>query len=178
MAIGLFHHDVGGASPLRGTLHAALRRLAALVHSVPDDALPARLRRLGEVCEILDGARAILVDDGWVQNRWYGDQPAPATGPRACLVGAVVRAARGHDETGAGPAIDVLWDALQESRGLAGPGVAGRAAPPQVRIARVRDLTRWNDRAGRTRDDVVGLLDLATSRTIMTAMRTPEPVGR
>jgi hypothetical protein len=170
MAIGLFQSDVGGPTPVRAALH----RLARLVHSVPEDARAARLRRLGEVCEILDGARAILVDDGWVQNRWYGTG-SPRSG--ACLVGAVVRAARSHDETGAGPALDVVWDALQESRGLTGPGIAGRAAPPQVRIARVRDLTRWNDRAERTRDDVVGLLDLATSRAIMAAMRAPALAG-
>ena len=57
---------------------------------------------------------------------------------------------------------------------MPGPGVAGRAAAPAVRAARVRDLTRWNDRPGRTRDEVLALIDLASSRAIMEAM---QPVG-
>jgi hypothetical protein len=30
--------------------------------------------------------------------------------------------------------------------------------PPQVRVAQVRDLTRWNDTPGRTLADVLALL--------------------
>jgi hypothetical protein len=68
----------------------------------------------------------------------------------------------------------MLWDAWQETRGMVGPGVAGRAAAPAVRAARVRDLTGWNDQPGRTRDEVLALIDLASSRAIMEAMN---PVG-
>jgi hypothetical protein len=85
--------------------------------------------------------------------------------------GAVHGSGRGRQL--AGPVIDVLWDALQESRGLAGPGVAGRAAPPQLRAARTRDLTRWNDRPGRRPQDVLRLMDLAVSRTIMAGVDGP-----
>jgi hypothetical protein len=64
-----------------------------------------------------------------------------------------------------------VWDALQESRGWRGPGVASRAAPRELRLARIRDVARWNDQPGRTRDDALAMLDLAVSRVIMTAMR-------
>jgi hypothetical protein len=140
---------------------------------------------------MLDGARAVL-ETGWVQGTWFTTvqdgtgsgrtvaQPAPPGGTGvggACLVGAVVRAAGGATTAdavlNAAPAIDVLWDAWQESRGVSGPGLAGRAAPPEIRAARVRDLTRWNDQRGRTRDEVLALIDLASSRAIMEAMQPP-----
>src|SRR3954447_15123562 len=114
--------------------------------------------RAEEAYAVLSAARPLL-ECGWVQNRWYakmpqtdtnrhrsaGEPPAGATVFGACLVGAVVRAAPRQDPVAAGPALDFLWDAWQETRGLGGPGVAGRSAPPEVRTARVRDLTRWND---------------------------------
>ena len=40
----------------------------------------------------------------------------------------------------------------------------GPLAPPLVRVARVRDLTTWNDREHRTREDVLGLLDRTVAR--------------
>jgi hypothetical protein len=171
-------------SPGRRSFRAVLQRLKALTRPDPEETRATRLRRLDEVCAVLGDARAII-EAGWVQDRWY----AKVTGPRsdgsptgtdipgACLVGAVVRAnQRRHpegDPTAAGPVIDVLWDAWQESRGLNGPGVAGRAAPVEVRVARVRDLTRWNDRPGRARAEVLGLVDLAVSRAVMAAMTMP-----
>jgi hypothetical protein len=169
----------------------------------PYDSAAARLRQLDEVLEVLAAARSV-VEDGWVQDAWFavrpGSQPAPAPPAArvsssssyldrhdlagACLVGAVVHAVRLRhpgdaraEVDGVGPAIDVLWDALQESRGLGSRGVAGRVAPPAVRAVRVRDLTRWNDQRGRSRGEVLDLLDLAVSRTIMAAMTTPEQVA-
>jgi hypothetical protein len=166
----------------------------------PYDSAAARLRQLDEVLEVLAAARSV-VEDGWVQDAWFavrpGSQAAPAPPTArvsssssyldrhdlagACLVGAVVHAVRLRhpgdaraEVDGVGPAIDVLWDALQESRGLGSRGVAGRVAPPAVRAVRVRDLTRWNDQRGRGRGEVLDLLDLAASRTIMAAMTTPE----
>ena len=41
---------------------------------------------------------------------------------------------------------------------------------PQVRAARMRELVRWNDDVGRTRDDVLALLDRAISRGILGAV--------
>jgi hypothetical protein len=40
---------------------------------------------------------------------------------------------------------------------------------------RIRGLARWNDRPGRTRDEVLAVLDDASSRVIMAAMREPAP---
>jgi hypothetical protein len=135
----------------------------------------ARLRRLSGVSVLLDGARAI-VEAGWVQGTWF---TGGGGGGGACLVGAVVHATgvnnRAEAVVAAGPAIDVLWDAWQETRGVTGPGLAGRAVAPEVRAARIRDLTRWNDQRGRTRDEVLALIDLASSRAIMAAME-PAPL--
>jgi hypothetical protein len=189
MAVDLFadgDRRAGGTPPRRRALRGFLRRMRAATR--PGDVGSDRLRCLGDVCVVLDDARA-LIERGWRQNDWYvacprvgGARAAGAPGVRtpvgievsgACLVGAVVYAIRrrepGADPIEAAPALDVLWDAWQESRGLRGAGVAGRAAPPAVRAARVRDLTRWNDQPGRTRDEVLGLIDLATSLAIMEA---------
>jgi hypothetical protein len=43
---------------------------------------------------------------------------------------------------------------------------AGRSAPHHVRVARMRELARWNDERGRTRDDVVAALDRAAARVV------------
>jgi hypothetical protein len=190
--------DLGGGFPPRRrlSLRTLFRRTESMPHPVPQDIRSARQQRLGEVCAVLEGARDLL-DAGWVQDRWYVRQASPTArrgasslrhrdaGPvtGACLVGAVVHATgQGDAEAGlleAGSALDVLWDAWQESRGMGGAGVAGRAAPPDVRAARVRDLTRWNDQPGRTREEVLGLLDLAVSRAIMEAVEpSPTPSRR
>ena len=42
---------------------------------------------------------------------------------------------------------------------------------PAARAGRVRELARWNDEPTRSRDDVLGLLDRAVSRTILHAVR-------
>jgi hypothetical protein len=166
----------------------------------PYDVVAFRLRQLDEVLEVLAAARSVI-ERGWVRDAWFAVRPrsepvgAPAAARAsaslshldrddlvgACLVGAVVHAVRQRhpgdaraEVDGVGPVVDVIWDALQESRGLGGPGVAGRVAAPAVRAARIHDLTRWNDQRDRSRSDVLGLLDLAASRTIMAAMTTPE----
>ncbi|HJY25606.1 MAG TPA: hypothetical protein VJ649_08040, partial [Actinomycetes bacterium] len=79
----------------------------------------------------------------------------------------------GVDATAAAPALDMLWGSLQEIRGVTSPAPA--AVSRDVRAARVRDLTRWNDRPGRSRDEVLELLDVAVSRTILDAVETPQP---
>ena len=169
----------------------------------PYDVTAARLEQLDEVLEVLAAART-LIERGWVQNAWFAVRSRPQPGATtvaarvrssvaypdrdeplgACLVGAIVHAVRQRhpgdkraEVDGVGPVIDVVWDAWQESRGLGGPGTAGRVAPPGVRAARVRDLTRWNDQPDRRRGDVLGLLDLAENRTIMAAMTTPRRVA-
>jgi hypothetical protein len=162
---GLFESDTI-SDPVRPS---RWRRLVRALRGRPADVGAARSKRLAEVCTVLDTAREI-VEQGWTQGAWFVDD-----GPtvRACLVGAVVRASDEAKGDAAGPTIDVLWDAWQETRGHGGPGLAGPVPAPPVRLARVRDLTRWNDQPGRTRDEVLHLVDLASSRAIMTAMALP-----
>jgi hypothetical protein len=133
---------------------------------------------------VLEGARAEL-EAGWVQGGWWsvttadggqrlatgdaGGGPAHVDG--ACLVGALARA--GSD---VGRAVDAVYDALWASRGQASqlrPGELPPLPAPEVRLARVRTLTQWNDRPGRTREEVLALVDRAISATIMDLMSAP-----
>jgi hypothetical protein len=141
------------------------------------DEQSARLAELESIREVL-GRAAVVIDRGWVQDAWFsyrgagGDvrvsyvpdrrrtegRPALAT----CLVAAV------HDSgapEGAGAqvvrrALELTWHTLR----------AGRSDPvrwcpaPDVRAGHIRDLTRWNDRPGRTSGEVVALLEAATVR--------------
>jgi hypothetical protein len=143
---------------------------------------PRHHDRPAEILAVLEHARGI-VEAGWVQNRWCVQQapvPAPAaagagvvtdTGGsvQACLVGAVALAVRDRHphaniavETG--PALAFVWDAVHE--GWGGRRAAGRSAPHATRIARMRDLARWNDERGRTRADVIAALDRAAAGVV------------
>jgi hypothetical protein len=151
------------------------------------------LAQLNGQLAVLEGARAEL-EAGWVQGGWWsvtsadggqrlmtgaaGGSPAHVDG--GCLVGAVARAG---SRLGAGPgdsigrAVDAVYDALWASRGQAaqpGPGGLPPVPAPEVRQARVRTLTRWNDQAGRTRDEVLAVVDRAISATIMDLMSVPQ----
>jgi hypothetical protein len=146
---------------------------------------PARLHfdRPVEVLAVLEHARAII-ETGWVQNRWTVERGRPTAQPStrtagsasatpdgtvaACVVGAVALAVRARNPQAnlavdTAPALAVVWDAVHS--GSARPA-AGRAAPHAVRVARMRDLARWNDQQGRTRDEVVALLDRAAARVV------------
>jgi hypothetical protein len=161
-----------------GVRRSLLDRIRAFQRPEPD-ARP-RQSRPDEAYRVLEDARVVIAR-GWIQDRWFARRPTPSDGlgdvAAACVVGAVVYAAQqrgsGEQLVKAGPALDYLWDAWQESRGLGGSGVAGRAAPRELRLARVRDLTRWNDQPGRTREEVLGLVDLAASRAVMAAVSGP-----
>jgi len=89
----------------------------------------------------------------------------------ACLVGAVVHGAHRLSSRPefAYPALDALWNALFDAEATTDP--VGPLTPPLVRAARVRDLTTWNDRSYRTRQDVLRLIDLAAAR--VAGARTP-----
>ena len=129
--------------------------------------------RASEILAVLQHARTI-VENGWVQNRWTvptttstgaaGD--GAAAGPvRACLVGAVALAVRARDPradlaAATGPALAYVDDAVFGGR------EAGRSAPHHVRVQRMRELARWNDERGRTRDDVVAALDRAAAAVV------------
>ena len=133
------------------------------------------------------------LEAGWVQGGWWsvtsadGDQRlttgdaggSPAHVDGVCLVGALARAGSSSD---VGRAVDAAYDALWASRGQPTPAGLPPVPSPEVRQARVRTLTRWNDRAGRTREEVLAVVDRAISATIMNLMAAPrsaqaEPVG-
>ena len=163
--------------PHRSWLGRLLRRPAILPDPRPEAAA---------VRELLEDARSVLLR-GWVQDAWFvvrdrRGRPRPI-GPchlgrldradvaAACLVGAVLQAARlrraaGHSDAGdAGLAVDLLWHTLREP-----PGSTPTPAPsPAARAARARDLSRWNDAPERSREDVLALLDAAVLRSYPSA---------
>jgi hypothetical protein len=130
---------------------------------------------------VLTAARGV-VRRGWVQNSWYiMETPAgrrrtfqsifPSRLDRtevveACLVGAVMHAAwqQSPRPEHAYPAIDALWYTLLGGGDAAGAEPVGPLCSPPVRVARVRDLTTWNDRRYRTKEEVLDLLDRAVAR--------------
>jgi hypothetical protein len=133
---------------------------------------------------VLVGARS-LVERGWVQGGWYvleapdGRRRFVAAGSltrrsfgeivQSCLIGAVVESARWHtsERGAAGPAIDTIWHALGEVSG-GRPPVDPKTPIPVLRSRQVVDLTTWNDRRGRTREEVLDLLDAAIARVTPT----------
>ena len=158
------------------------------------------LDQLNRQLAVLEGARTEL-ETGWVQGGWWatsskdggtrlatgyaaaGGHPGQVDG--ACLVGAIVRA--GSRLSVAGPdaarpdigrAVDAVYDALWTSRGQPDARLPGKVAPvppPDVRLARVRMLTRWNDQAGRSHTEVLAMVDRAISATIMDLMSVSRP---
>jgi hypothetical protein len=146
------------------------------------------LAQLNGQLAVLEDARAEL-EAGWVQGGWWsvtsadgdrrlvtgaaGGSPAHVDG--ACLVGAL---ARGGPYVGR--AVDAVYDALWASRGQppqSGPVGLPPVPSPEVRQARVRTLTQWNDQAERTRDEVLAVVDRAISATIMDLMTAPRAPG-
>ncbi len=147
----------------------------------------ARLRAIDDARAVLQQAGE-LVRAGWMQGAWFQvrDQAGSARsiGPLelrllegrevigACLVGAVVEASGGHRQAHSAPAgraLDLLWDCLQDDRGWPTPPTFDRVCAPSVRAARVRELTSWNDAAGRTSTEVLRLIDSADNRAIREA---------
>ena len=152
---------------------ARRRRLAG------QDRLSAQLGELHRIRALLTQA-ATVVSSGWVQHGWFsvpgshGEQrrvtahtmgvvdSEPISG--ACLVGAIVHA-------GGGPAavhtqlvqrtLDLSWHTLYED-----PQRPVRWCPaPAVRMAHVRDLTRWNDSPHRTVAQVGAFFTAAVDTT-------------
>jgi hypothetical protein len=148
------------------------------------------LDQLNRQLAVLEGARSEL-EVGWVQGGWWsvtsadgnqrlvtgcaagGGSPDHVNG--SCLVGALARAGSPSD---AGRAVEAVYDALWASRDQPGAARDGGLPPvpaPGVRLARVRTLTRWNDQAGRTQEEVLTVVDRAISATIMDLMAAPRP---
>src|SRR5215469_5066125 len=129
------------------------------------------LARLNRQLAVLEGARAEL-EAGWVQGGWWtvslrDGTPRLVTGYAAaaghpdqvdgvCLVGALVRAGSRLPDgvSHVGRAVDAVHEALWVSWGHPGAPLPCGLPPmpaPDVRRARVRTLTQWNDQAERTR---------------------------
>ncbi len=142
--------------PVRPARHgrSERRRLAAR------DRATAHLAELHHIRAMV-GAASELIGSGWVRHGWYAYQDGPqrpVTG--ACLVGAIVHAGGGVPAARSQPvqrALDLTWHAL-----FVGEREPVRWCPgPQVRLAHLRDLTRWNDAPGRARPEVTALLHAA-----------------
>lgn len=101
---------------------------------------------------VLDGSgrkRTVNAYDARYMNGW------PIVG--GCLVGAIVHAGGGlaaAEEQPVRRALELTWHTLC---GHAEDPIRWCPAP-DARAAHVRDLTRWNDDAGRTADEVIALL--------------------
>lgn len=179
-------------------LLAARARAALQIPSVPDYApqpddspVDGRLHRLARVRDTLERARELLVHDGWTAGGWFtvraGDgtrgvstvealalRRAPAADEvvGSCLVGALLRLADDPDTSTSirdvWSTVDELHEALREQQGQWAVPV-GRVLPPGERYGRLRDLTRFNDAPGRTRQQVLDLVDRAVARTIVGA---------
>ena len=153
------------------------------------------LAQLNRQLAVLESARAEL-EAGWVQGGWWtvssadgsprlvtgyataGSSPDQVDG--VCLVGALVHAGSRLPDAASdvGRAADAVYDALWASRGQPGgplPWGLPPVPPPDVRQARVRTLTQWNDRAGRTQAEVLTVVDRELRATLMDLRYAPPP---
>lgn len=188
MALGLLDRPGSPQHARRSRWRTLLERCRTALPQPPAaEGRPARLRRLEEARAVLDGARAV-VDQHWVQDSWYvvrdrRGRLRPVGALQlgrldhtevvgACLVGAVVHAAWERRGSGAlaesTPALDLLWRSLWEASGRTAESTPAR---PDARLGRARELTRWNDQPERSREDVLALIDVASSQAIMDAVR-------
>jgi hypothetical protein len=136
--------------------------------------LSGHLAELHAIRALLVQAAAVI-GNGWVQGAWFavatskGERPLTAYEVRltagrevtgACLVGAIVHAAGGPAAVRSQlvqRTLGLAWHTLREE-----PDRRVRWCPgPDVRVMRVLDLTRWNDAPGRTRGEVIDLLQAA-----------------
>jgi hypothetical protein len=138
------------------------RRLAAIDHATAHRALLVRTR---DALGVAEG----VIAHGWLQERWFawrdgegrewlagsaGAHTVPLDAvSRACLVGALVVGAGGAASPVLRSEVEATWHALHADR-----GPVDWVRSPAVAEVHVRALTSWNDRAGRTADEVRGLL--------------------
>ena len=166
----------------RGDRRRQRRRLAER------ERLVSRLGELSDIDRLLTSAQDV-VEHGWVQDVWFTYRTGTGTvvgsfaeaGPLSpgspqdvgwvagCLVSAVRRAGHtgGHSRQVVERSLDATWHALH-SHGRADERVRWCPAP-EIRDVHVHDLARWNDRHGRTADDVTALL--GATRTVTAAER-------
>ena len=146
------------------------------------------LWRLDRIRDALEQARVVLEQQGWTSGAWFtvrqpSGQPRSVTTAEAlalrdprrevlgsCLVGTLVRLAEDPDRAPSVAdvwgCVDELYEAMHEQLGHdAFP--PGRSYSHQQRRAHLQTLTAWNDAPGRTREQVLDLLDRAIARTIV-----------
>ena len=92
----------------------------------------------------------------------------------ACLVGTLLQMAEDPDQVptvaDVWGCVDELYEAMHEQLGhVSFP--PGRAYPMDERRSRLRGLTAWNDAPGRTREQVLDVVDRAVARTIVASCR-------
>lgn len=148
------------------------------------------LWRLDRIRDALEQTRAALTEQGWTGGGWFavqdpGGEVRLATlaeafalrDPRrdvrgACLVGTMLRLAEDPDTapsvTDVWGCVDELYEAMHEQAGHAS-FPPGRLYPHAQRRAHLQGLTAWNDSPGRTREQVVDLVDRAIARTLVAA---------
>ena len=136
------------------------------------DEASARLAELDHMADILNQA-ADLIRGGWLQHSWFAylddngrtrtvtahnvNRMAGRPVVGACLVGAIVQAGGGLSNVRSQAvqrAVDLAWHTLHEIQVQANHWTS----PPEVRMHRVRDLTRWNDHPNRTAPQAEALL--------------------
>jgi hypothetical protein len=173
---------------LESALKAAFPPSSGGTGQMPRSAASPLSHRHHDALAVLTAAHGVL-QRGWAQNAWYiMETPAgrrrtlQSIFPRrldrthvveACLVGAVMHAAwqQSPRPEHAYPAIDALWRTLLGGD-AAGAEPVGPLSSPPVRVARVRDLTTWNDRRYRTKEQVLDLLDRTAARITDAGSRT------
>jgi hypothetical protein len=180
-----------------GSIRAALGRAwtSWRAPAVPDD-FPAPapsprqlwLWRLDRIRDTLEQARVVLEQQGWTSGGWFTvQQPSGQTrlattaeafalrDPRrdvhgSCLVGTLVRLADDPDSAPSVPdawgCVDELYEALHEQLGH-DSFPPGRVYSHQQRRAHLQTLIAWNDAPGRTREQVLDMVDRAIARTIV-----------
>lgn len=156
------------------------------------DRRSAYLAELWRIADLLGDAHE-MIKHGWVQGGWLAYRDAKgrehlvdSVGMRriagheitgACLVGAIVHAGGGPGSArtqAVQRGLDLTWHTL--FRGAHEP--IGWCPSPALRIARVGELTRWNDEPTRTADEVAALLDRARNCGLALAAQTRDAARR
>ena len=155
------------------------------------DETSARLAELDHMSEILNQA-ADLIGGSWLQRSWFAylddhgrtrtvtahnvDRLAGRPVVGACLVGAIVQAGGGLSNVRSQAvqrAVDLTWHTLH--------GIQLRenhwTAAPEIRMDRVRDLTRWNDHPTRTAPQAEALLRRTAAAATSEAARVSQGSG-
>jgi len=150
------------------------------------------LWRLDRIRDTLEQARTVIAQQGWTSGGWFTVQH-PSGQPRvvaateafalrdprravlgSCLIGTLVRLADDPDSApsvqDAWGCVDELYEAMHERLGH-DSFPPGRSYPHEQRRARMQALTAWNDAPGRTREQVLDLLDRAIARTMVAPCR-------